>query len=47
MCPHANAQTIEEGIVQEGWEAGDLYVQNKYDWVFCPDCGDDFACKAQ
>lgn len=46
MCPHVHTAVIKEGMVEEGWEEGDLYVKNTYDWVVCNDCGDDFACKA-
>jgi hypothetical protein len=44
MCNHATKQVIEEGLTQERWE-GDLYVQDIFDWVYCPECDDDFACK--
>lgn len=46
MCHHEDVQVIEEGMVEEKWE-GDFYVQNFFDWVYCPTCHDDFACKVQ
>ena len=46
MCQHNNASVIEENVSQEKWE-GDLYVQEFFSWYYCPDCDDDFACKAR
>lgn len=43
MCPHVDAQVIEEEMTEERWE-GDFYVQNTFCWMVCPECGDDFAC---
>ena len=44
MCSHGGFQIIEEGMVQEKWEEGDLFVQEVFDWVYCPECNEDFAC---
>jgi len=44
MCNHGGFQIIEEGMVEERWEEGDLYQQVQFDWVFCPECNEDFAC---
>jgi len=44
MCPHSNSQIIQEEMTEEYWEEGDVYSQRVFDWVLCPDCGEDFAC---
>lgn len=44
MCNHGGLQIIEEGLMEEKWGEGDLYEQVQFDWVFCPECDDDFAC---
>jgi hypothetical protein len=47
MCNHPAYQTIEEGMVEERWEEGDLFIQETFDWIYCPDCGENFSCKSQ
>lgn len=43
MCNHGEYQLIEESMTEEKWE-GDTLVQFTFDWVYCPECDDDFAC---
>ena len=47
MCSHGNYQIIEEDMVEEVWEEGDLCTMKTFDWVLCGLCGDDFACNVR
>lgn len=47
MCHHSTLQVIEEDMTEEKWEEGDIYVQETFDWVYCPECDEDFACNVR
>jgi hypothetical protein len=37
---------MAEGVTEEYWEE-DIYQQKVYDWLFCADCDEDFACNSK